>query len=295
MKKNILAFFLSLIVVAACQTVEDSETKTVKALIIGNAYSSSLYSLDTPIRDAEMIADKLRLQGHQVLSAFDETGVRLERIVDDYISQLDRSDVALLYYSGHGVQEDGSNYLLTNDFQAVPINELIAALQSRADAVIVILDACRTPRASDEDNPGSIETIEQEGPLIKTRSIVVEALPSGPETIQFNGSEGVGLSEMELELENVFVAFSTAPNKVAFDKPIVETEYPENSPFAIAFSRNISNVRSFNEVMRATSEQVLELTNRRQVPWRQSSLVTEVYLNGKPQVIEQDNLQIPPL
>ena len=63
---------------------------------------------------------------------------------------------ALLYYSGHGLQIEGANYLLPIDIEissersvrygALDIAEIVRDMEEDADVSLVVLDACR-------DNP----------------------------------------------------------------------------------------------------------------------------------------------
>lgn len=284
-----------LIAPVACQSTETANGAPVRALIIGNDYIGTGYDLDNPVRDAQLVATKLGQQGHEVRTALNRTSSDLETILDQFISGIDENEIVFVYFSGHGLQENNENYLLTNDGGAISTRELIAALHDRANSMVIVLDACRTPpqleSTAERDELNKIDVVS----LAKTRSIEIEGFAEIPTTITLDGSDGVGLSEMELDFRDVYVAFSTAPNRVAYDKPLVDGEMSSNSPFATAFAESLELRRSFDEVMNATSETVMALTNQRQVPWRQSSFSSELYLNGQPQVFDEDSIQIPPL
>ena len=79
--------------------------------------------------------------------------IREEAILDFWRTQADYT-VSLFYYAGHGVQVDGTNYLLPVDAQledelalrieAVDVNEVVSQFNRFPNNInIVILDACR--------------------------------------------------------------------------------------------------------------------------------------------------------
>lgn len=292
---TVILLLTMLIAPVACQSTEIANVAPVRALIIGNDYVGTGYDLDNPVRDARLVATKLNQQGHEVRTVLNQTSSELESSLDQFISGIDENEIVFVYFSGHGLQENNENYLLTNDGGAISTRELIAALHDRATSIVTVLDACRTPPQLGSTTEGdALNTIDVVS-LAKTRSIEIEGFAEIPKTISLDGSDGVGLSEMELDFRDVYVAFSTAPNRVAYDKPLKEGEVRSNSPFAIAFADSLELRRSFDEVMNATSETVMTLTNQRQVPWRQSSFSSELYLNGQPQVFDESSVQIPPL
>src|SRR5580704_6306620 len=126
------------------------------ALVVGNA-SYSRSPLVNPVRDAESIATELRGLGFTVTARNNLTLREFSRLVDDFAGRLQSGDLALFYYSGHGMQVGRENYLLPVDFEAAspadvpyaayPANRVRDKLErSGARLRVLILDACR-------DNP----------------------------------------------------------------------------------------------------------------------------------------------
>jgi caspase domain-containing protein len=120
------------------------------ALVIGNnAYA------ETPLRnavpDATAIASALKDAGFAVTVLTDVTFPRFERAVLDFSSQLQPTDVALFYFSGHGVEVDKENYLIPVDFAGAEADVKYKAYSAsrvyehlaRARVRFIILDACR--------------------------------------------------------------------------------------------------------------------------------------------------------
>jgi Caspase domain len=120
-----------------------------KALVIGNqAYPSS--PLSNPIKDAKDLYEHLKGIGFSVTLLTNATRSTMEKSLSEYISTLKPGDISLLYFSGHGFQDQGNNYLVPVDFanlidsKAVGLNIMIEALSSKSLlANVVIIDACR--------------------------------------------------------------------------------------------------------------------------------------------------------
>ena len=80
-------------------------------LVIGNAnYSSS--PLRNPLNDARDMAAALEGLGFQVQSLLDADTPQMEQAILDFGDRLHDGSVGLFYYAGHGVQAQGSNYLV---------------------------------------------------------------------------------------------------------------------------------------------------------------------------------------
>lgn len=94
------------------------------ALVIGNgqyAYSP----LRNPENDANAMTDKLVGLGFLVTRATHLDNQAMTMVVDDFKNQLSRlqKEVALFYFSGHGAQLNGQNYLLPVNNEHIQENE----------------------------------------------------------------------------------------------------------------------------------------------------------------------------
>ena len=126
------------------------------ALVIGNAnYQSS--PLRNPLNDARDMAAALKGLGFQVQSLLDADAGQMEQAILDFGDRLRTGGVGLFYYAGHGVQAQGSNYLIplqaniSREIQlkrkAIDAGLVLDAMGAANNGLnIVILDACR-------DNP----------------------------------------------------------------------------------------------------------------------------------------------
>lgn len=126
------------------------------ALVIGNqAYPQA--PLVNPRSDASAVAAVLERMGFKVTQALDLTRRQTRETVSGYLDAMHEGDLSFVYYSGHGVQVKGENYLVPIDFaaraeadvedEAYRVGRLLEGLEERKPRLsVVVLDACR-------DNP----------------------------------------------------------------------------------------------------------------------------------------------
>src|SRR5579871_1421221 len=138
-------------------TLSEVEGKHV-ALVIGNAaYRLRDYKLDNPDNDAHDMAAFLRSAHFEVVEKTDLSYDDMETAFQEFGKRLIGATVTLFYYSGHGTQVKGTNYLVPIDVnihsetdvehQCRAVDDVLE-LMARAQAPVnlVFLDACR-------DNP----------------------------------------------------------------------------------------------------------------------------------------------
>ena len=244
--------------VSAVAKVEGAPAVTFSrrvALVIGNSEYLVSNKLPNSVNDASDIAAALRKLGFDVVE-----GKNLDRRgVDDAIRQfgrkLDRADLALFFYAGHGLQVNGRNYLVPIDakleqpgdlaLDTVDMNTVLAQMEAEKRVNLIFLDACR-------DNPLSRSLARSLG----TRSAAV----------------GTGLAAVQSAI-GTLIAYATQPDTVAFDGE------GRNSPFTAALLRHIlSPGLDIGVIMRRVRAEVIAVTREKQVPWDHSSLVGEVVL-----------------
>src|SRR5712691_5369180 len=85
------------------------------ALVIGNAAYRYTAPLKTPVHDAQDIARVLTTLQFQVLLKTDATLETMAYAIFEFGEQLKGGGVGLFYYSGHGLQVKGENYLIPID------------------------------------------------------------------------------------------------------------------------------------------------------------------------------------
>jgi hypothetical protein len=127
------------------------------ALVVGNSAYQNIARLDNPRNDATLMAETLSGLGFALIGGraqLDLDKAALDTDVQNFGRQIQGANVALFYYAGHGVQVNGSNYLVPVganptreadvDFQMVDINLVLRQMQGSGTRLnMVILDACR--------------------------------------------------------------------------------------------------------------------------------------------------------
>jgi hypothetical protein len=141
------------------------------ALVIGNSAYTNVPALPNPRRDADSISAALRSVGFKtVLLRNDLTREKLTDALQSFAAEAEKADWAVVYFAGHGVELNGTNYLIPVDarlatdrdveFEAVPLDRVMSAVGGAKRLRLVMLDACR-------DNP----FISQMRRSVATRSI----------------------------------------------------------------------------------------------------------------------------
>lgn len=216
------------------------------ALVIGNASYNSA-PLKNPLNDAADISAALRQSGFEVIDQRNATLQEMTRGIREFGDKLLKSDVGLVYYSGHGLEVKGRNYLLPVNasmiredeiaFQAVDANLILEKMNTAKKSVnILIVDACR-------DNPFA-------------RSF---------------RSVNRGLAQMDAPTGTI-VSFSTAPGKTASDGD------GRNSPFTKNLVKAMMRADMPIEAMfKEVRKSVVEETKGQQTPWESSSLIGDFY------------------
>ena len=123
------------------------------ALVIGNAEYSAVAALDNPHNDSRDVADALRHQGFEVVVGRDLTRVAMRDTLRRFRELADRSEVALVYYAGHGIEISGRNYLVPVDarlederdaeLEMVELDLVLGQISGAKALKMVVLDACR--------------------------------------------------------------------------------------------------------------------------------------------------------
>lgn len=151
--KATIAALLGLLLAAG---VLPAEAKRL-ALVIGNDSYQSVTPLQNARADARAVADTLKREGFSVTLKEDVTLKGMKDALRAFKEQTSGGDEAVFYYSGHGVQFEGTNYLIPVDLvpqseaqvidDAVPLQRVLDDLRDQKTRfALAIVDACR-------DNP----------------------------------------------------------------------------------------------------------------------------------------------
>lgn len=222
------------------------------ALLIGNADYGSGKSLTNPIRDVDALEKKLKSRGFNVIKACNLSKSSTDDAIFAFSKQAKEYDVALLFYSGHGLQSGGDNYMVPIDarinneasikYVCFPVNQAIEYMEgSGCPVCIVMLDACR-------DNP------------YKT----------------WNKGFGDGLKLNPLLPKGLCVFMATESGRTASDRTDVS---PNHSPFVSALLQVLdeSNLE-LTDLLKKVSKKVEKMTNNEQRPVRQNNINDDIYM-----------------
>ena len=83
------------------------------ALLIGVADYPDGNKLANPVHDAVDLASKLQGYGFEIITATDCTNREMDKQLKEFRRLLETHDVGLFFFAGHGMQIDGTNYLLS--------------------------------------------------------------------------------------------------------------------------------------------------------------------------------------
>ena len=180
------------------------------ALIIGNSTYKSVQPLANPARDAAAVGAMFKKAGFEVVeSKLDLGNTAMRRAIREFTGTAKNADIAVVYYAGHGIEFDGTNYLIPVDAElasdvdvedeTISLDRVMRMLDPVKRLRLVILDACR------------------ENPFAKkmTRTIASRSM-------------GRGLAKIEVTTTDTLVAFAAKAGMTAADGT------GDHSPFTAA-------------------------------------------------------------
>ena len=227
------------------------------ALVIGNSdYQEQ--PLNNPTNDASDISDALSSLGFDVDLRLNASQEDIEDAVSIFTKRLKKGAVGLFYFSGHGVQHEGSNYLIPIGamprisapdhlrYKAVDVGYVLGAMEQAENSFnIVILDACR-------NNP----------------------FKSFARFKSFAHSMQKGLKRMP-GIEGTIIAYATSPGNVALDGV-----GSRNSPYTKSLIENLKEPNVPVEIMfKQVRKDVRSETSNQQSPWYEASIDGDFYFN----------------
>jgi uncharacterized caspase-like protein len=219
------------------------------ALVLGNSAYQNAPPLANPANDSALVAARLKEAGFDVVdSRHDLSALQTRRALRDFEDSARDADIAVIYYAGHGIEVDGTNYLIPVDAklerdsdiydEALSLDRVLVAVEPAKKLRLVILDACR-------DNPFA-RTMK--------RALASRAISSG-------------LAKVEPTSPNTLIAYSAKAGSTAEDGD------GKDSPFTMALASHLTtpglDVRKAFGFVR---DDVLKATSNRQEPFVYGSL-----------------------
>jgi hypothetical protein len=216
------------------------------ALVIGNGdYDSA--PLSNPVNDVRSISSKLKSLKFDVTTGINLNQREMKTYIDRFGRNIRNGGVGLFYYAGHGMQIDGTNYLIPVkskitsekdvEYEAVRCGRVLSEMDKANNHLnIVILDACR----------------------------------NNPFARSFRGYKS-GLAYMDAP-SGTIIAYATAPGSVSHDGTGQNSIYTHELLKHMA----IEGIK-IEDMFKLVRRNVRENTQNNQTPWESSSLEGNFY------------------
>lgn len=229
-----------------------------RALVIGNNLYQHIGQIQSCQKDADDVGDKLTSMGYSVTKCIDGTKADMDAAIDTLCtSKTENDSIVVIYYSGHGGEIDGENYIIGTDFDAksmssketiiksylVGIDDIITKLDDVGYSIkVIILDACRT-------------------------SIIHKSVSR--EDLSWLNS----FTKIRSKSTGVYIAFATS-----FDDTSLGYKTPQNSLYTKALLDYVEENIPIEDCFKKVRKAVIDM-NVEQLPWEYSSLITNFSFN----------------
>ncbi len=219
------------------------------ALVIGDSAYERVPQLSNPVHDATAMAEMFKGAGFDTVQLkLDLKALEMRRALRDFSDQARDADIAIIYFAGHGIEIQGTNYLIPVDAvlerdidaddEAVSLDRLLTIVEPARQLRLIILDACR-------DNPFA-KTMKH---AVASRAI------------------DRGLAKVEPMSPNTLIAFAAKAGSTAADGDA------KNSPFTTALVKYLPTPGlDLRLAFGYVRDDVLKVTRHRQEPFIYGSL-----------------------
>ncbi len=238
------------------------------ALVIGNAkYPDAEAPLKEPVNDARDVADELKRDGFNVEVGENLTGDAMRRAFDRLYGRLKPGSVALIFFSGYGIQSNRQSYMIPVDAQiwteadvrrdGFSLETVLGEINSRGAGVkIALIDASRRnpfERRFRSFSAGLAPVIAPNGTLVMYSAALSSVISD------YGGDHSLFVQELLKEIR--------VPDLMA------------------------------EETLNRTRVGVTRASRSEQVPWISSSLAEDFSFNGRPSMaaLPQPTPPPPPL
>jgi hypothetical protein len=244
----LLAVLLSTVV--PCTLLAQAERRV--ALVVGNGQYQNAGVLRNPVNDARAVAQSLQRLGFNVMLRENRSQREMAQDIREFGRQLDQNTVALYYYSGHGIQVKGENYV-------VPVD---AALENEEEVEYATVNV-------------GLVMAQMEAAHSRVNIVFLDACRNNPFARSFRSSSS-GLAMMNAPA-GTFIAYATAPGDVASDG----TASAGNGLYTQQLLRFLNQpglpIEQMHKQVRIA---VTAASNGDQVPWESSSIMGDFYFAG---------------
>jgi Caspase domain len=227
------------------------------ALVIGNSAYVHVAHLANSDNDARLLAGTLKDVGFTLIGGgplLDLDRAGMARAIEDFGRELSGAEVALFYYSGHGLQVQGVNWLVPVDANPTRPQDLDFQM---VDADLVLR--------------------QMNGAGTKLNLLLLDACRNNPFATSSFRSVQSGLAEMRAP-EGTLISYATQPGNVAWDGA------GSHSPYAQALADSIAQPGlDIFHVFNVVGLQVKRTTSGEQQPWVSTSPIDgDFFFKGAP-------------
>lgn len=142
------------------------------ALVIGNGAYQRVPRLPNPLNDASDVGASLERLGFSVRRLTDATFDNMRRAFIEFGRETTGSEIAIIFFAGHGIEVGGENWLLPVDAElrsdldvaseAINLKTLMLQVSKASRLGFVLLDACRSnPFAASMQRSVRTRTVER--------------------------------------------------------------------------------------------------------------------------------------
>jgi uncharacterized caspase-like protein len=227
------------------------------ALVFANDDYRLVRPLANAVNDGRAIEEALDALGFEVTLETNRDLRRMRRALEDFREDAAGAEVALVFFSGHGVEVAGANRLLPVDADpaslealertTLPLEEIRETVTAVARIGLVVVDACR----NDPFGQGVADGAGRGATALN---------PALAQTVR------PGLGRMG-RAENVLFSFSAAPGETASDGA------DGNSEFSAALAKFLpTDGLEIRSVLTLVQQEVYDRSRGRQLPYVESGL-----------------------
>lgn len=236
--------------------IQPASAQSRVALVIGNGTYEKVPELPNPPRDAADIGRALERLNFKVTQIKNATAQEMRKAVIDFGRAAEGSEMAVVFYAGHGMEVGGENWLIPIgaelrsdadiESEAVSLRSVSLQVSKARQLGLVILDACR-------NNPFAAKMKRS----LATRAVARGLAPTEPS-------------------DNVLIAYAARDGTTARDGD------GRNSPFTTALLKHIETPGlEISFLFRRVRDDVMSATRREQQPFVYGSLSKdEIYLRA---------------
>lgn len=249
--KNILTVFLLFIAVnylfGQCPEIANQKRT---AIVFGERDYQYMPALINPLNDATDMSALLKKLGFVVYTYSNTDLTTMSAALDNWFLRIQDYDVALCYYSGHGAEVEGLNYIFPIDaslstmsdlkYVGYPVNRILERMdQAKVKTNILLLDACR-------DNPFINKFLR----------------------LNFNNNlQPIQKGFSAMTAKGAFIGFAASPGYTASDGEGRNGTYTA----AILDNLKIPNL-TIDAIFTRVNAQVRKMSDENQIPYKNSSL-----------------------